>query len=40
VLLAWGERGKALARIPRPFLKKHSQTELAFFARDGGEGVL
>jgi hypothetical protein len=40
VLLAWGERGKALARIPGTFLKKHSQSELAFFARDGAEGTL
>jgi uncharacterized protein DUF3471 len=35
VLLAWGERGKALARIPSPFLKKHSQSEVPFFACDG-----
>ncbi len=33
VLLAWGERGKALATI-------HSQPELAFFARDGAKGTL
>jgi hypothetical protein len=35
VLLAWGDRGKALARVPGTFLKKHSQSELAFFACDG-----
>jgi hypothetical protein len=35
VLLAWGERGKALARIPSRLLKKHSQSEAPFFACDG-----
>jgi hypothetical protein len=35
VLLAWGERGKALAKVPSPFRKKHSQSELAFFACEG-----